>query len=562
VASVAMMVAYSPGAVAQTDPEPEPLWYSFPSGGSVDQLVYSQVHDLLFVRNSATQIRIIDLASGTVIDRHPARARFTDLSVSPDGAFVFAADYGGTDIGLGTASAPSYVHRYDIVNAEWTVHQAPDIAYRVEAISGDRVLLLEQDQWVDLTINSYSPTGGVLQLDSFGSLYQGDIEYDANTGLIFHGSDGISPASMSVVRLTGDSLAGVLETDFGAVPDGDGSVVLNSDRSRLFYGANQYEAADITNQIGPEFPQFVLAATNSFAFDAEGGVWFLPSGERLGFLPWASTAMHATPGGVSVFFALDGGEEIRACFEADAELFCVAPSCDGKPITIDMNLDGVNGIGTAGDDVILGTPGDDIIDGLGGNDTICAIGGNDVVTGGDGNDVIFGEDGNDVLRGGPGNDYLAGGSGDDRVLGGIGDDEMFGEDGNDYLGGFGGADLIEGGDGNDRIFGGFGGDTINGGAGSDVINGLIGNDIINGGLGADTVNGDAGRDEVRGGPGADTVNGGNSFDLVFGDGGDDILSGGKADDTLDGGAGFDECAGNKHFSGDTAVNCEREFGIE
>jgi Ca2+-binding RTX toxin-like protein len=288
--------------------------------------------------------------------------------------------------------------------------------------------------------------------------------------------------------------------------------------------------------------------------------------------------------------------------------------CADLLVTINMNTNGGNGTGTAGNDVILGTPGPDVINALGGVDVICGEGGNDIIDGGDDNDGIDGGAGNDVINGGAGNDIILGeggedvidgGTGDDRIsggddldtiVGGEGDDEMFGgagndrirgnqgrdliegQEGNDFLyggidedtinggpgndeiGGFGGIDTLNGGDGKDKIFGGFGADIISGGPGNDTILGLIGNDTINGDDGNDKLFGDNGRDTIFGGNGNDVIQGGNSLDTIDGGNGDDEVSGGKANDTLRGGVGQDTCIGN--LGTDTADStCEVIFGV-
>lgn len=220
--------------------------------------------------------------------------------------------------------------------------------------------------------------------------------------------------------------------------------------------------------------------------------------------------------------------------------FVPAATCNGLAVTIDLNTNGGDGMGTTGDDVILGTPGDDVITALEGNDTVCA------------------GDGDDIVRGNAGVDVIHGGNGDDRLLGGIDGDTLIGGDGDDFLGGFGGADTINGDAGNDTIFGGFGADTIDGGDDNDTINGLVGNDIINGGDGDDTLNGDRGNDTINGGAGNDTIRGGNADDILDGGDGDDTVTGGKADDTVSGGDGIDICAGNTSHNADSvdASSCE------
>ena len=205
----------------------------------------------------------------------------------------------------------------------------------------------------------------------------------------------------------------------------------------------------------------------------------------------------------------------------------ITSMCDGKLVTIDMNLNGGLGTGTAGDDVILGTPGADTILGLAGDDTICAGGDADTVRGGPGADKILGEAGNDSIFGGGGDDVIDGGNGDDVIRG------------------QGGSDTIAGGAGNDTIDGLGAADTIDGGGGDDTISGQNGADVINGGAGADT---------IKGQTGPDTLNG---------DGGDDMLFGGNGDDTLSGGPGTDKCAGNlgPNDMAETAT-CESTPGVE
>jgi Ca2+-binding RTX toxin-like protein len=237
--------------------------------------------------------------------------------------------------------------------------------------------------------------------------------------------------------------------------------------------------------------------------------------------------------------------------------------CDGRLVTINMNTNGANGVGTSGDDVIIGTPAADMIDGRGGDDVICGRAGADVILGGAGNDRLFGEDGADVIRGNEGSDMLSGGFGGDRLLGGIDADTLLGGRGDDYLGGFGGADTIDGGPGDEIIFGGFGADRIDGGSGDDTIYGLVGNDTILGGDGNDMLFGDRGNDAINGGFGDDVIQGGNANDVLDGGEGLDSVNGGRGDDRLSGGGGFnDTCVGNKQINGDIADStCERIFGV-
>lgn len=240
-----------------------------------------------------------------------------------------------------------------------------------------------------------------------------------------------------------------------------------------------------------------------------------------------------------------------------------APLCQGLRVTIDMSVNGGNGNGTPGVDVILGTPGPDEIHGFGGNDTICAGGGDDIVRGGSGNDVIYGETGNDKLFGQQGADRIHGGPGDDTIHGNLGTDQLYGEDGADRVFGYADNDLIDGGVGNDRLHGNFGDDIIQGAAGDDrifgygdddTLNGGPGNDLIGGNRGNDVIYGDGGNDNVFGSDGSDIVSGGPGDDFVQGNSGVDTVRGDSGNDRLDGGIDFDRCVSSGSF--DTTSRCE------
>ncbi len=120
-----------------------------------------------------------------------------------------------------------------------------------------------------------------------------------------------------------------------------------------------------------------------------------------------------------------------------------APLCRGRVATI-VAVDGIDTMGTSGDDVIVGTGGDDVIVAGGGDDLVCGLGGNDQVIAGPGADEVVGGRGNDRITGGAGNDRIRGGAGRDRAHGGSGRDRVQGG---------GGIDRCTGGLGLDRALG-------------------------------------------------------------------------------------------------------------
>ncbi|KAG1647331.1 Leukotoxin [Nymphon striatum] len=158
-----------------------------------------------------------------------------------------------------------------------------------------------------------------------------------------------------------------------------------------------------------------------------------------------------------------------------------AAFCDGQIVTIDMNSNGGNGTGTAGNDVILGTNGADEIDGLAGDDVICGGDGDDVIKAGPGDDIAHGELGNDRIFGAQGADSLTGGDGDDVLHGNRGNDMLVGGAGDDRIFGYAHNDTIHGGPGNDRLHGNFGNDEVHGGDGDDSVFGYGDNDQLTGG---------------------------------------------------------------------------------
>lgn len=269
-----------------------------------------------------------------------------------------------------------------------------------------------------------------------------------------------------------------------------------------------------------------------------------------------------------------------------------APTCQGLPVTHDLNTDPNAGYASPGDDVILGTSGPDVIEARGGNDTICAGDGDDLILGGPGIDYVYGEGGNDTVNSGGGDDIVYGGTGIDDIRGGPGNDELIGDLGGDTLRGDSGVDILDGGPGNDTIRGGpdddslygdIGDDFLTGGPGVDYLDGGIGfddlfgqlgidflfggddddhlrggfgNDELDGGTGNDRLDGNQGADELVGDDGDDDLNGMDGDDDLYGDAGDDDLSGGNDDDTLYGGAGVDVCRGNLGTDSAEASTCE------
>src|SRR3954447_25092292 len=153
--------------------------------GNVIAALYSSQYNLLFLRDSTADIRVLNATTGAQLGlRTPsATGAFTDFAMSPSGRYLYVADYGGTNIGYGTPSNPSFVNRYDLQTSTWTSAQAPGIGYHIAPVDDNRVLLLEVDQWVDMTLNTYTP-GAMTELSRVSPGYSGNLEYGANLNRI------------------------------------------------------------------------------------------------------------------------------------------------------------------------------------------------------------------------------------------------------------------------------------------------------------------------------------------------------------------------------------------
>ena len=295
----------TPLSVAQ--PPVNPFTYQAPSEIAsiaapfqVSQVEFAQHPGLLFVRESASQIRIIDVASGLEIDRHSAKEAFTDLDLSPSGRYLYVADFGGEVTGHGTPVRPSWVHRYDTVTRQWEVKQAPMIAYRIEAVDDRRFLLLESDQWVELTLNSFgaTPAAPISELNrGYFSLYSGDIEYDHRTKLVYHGNTGISSPEIAVLKVEGDTLKLDHRTStYGSAQSGSLPLSLSADGKRLFYGRLQVSSTDVRqNQF--LHPRAILASTAGIAFSNDN-IYSAETGEAMATLGYPATLVTASEEGI------------------------------------------------------------------------------------------------------------------------------------------------------------------------------------------------------------------------------------------------------------------------
>ena len=237
---------------------------NFTTTGNVASAIYSSQYNLLLLRDSGTDIRVLNASTGTQLSiRTPsATGSFTDFALSPSGRYLYAADYGGTNIGYDTPLYPSYVDRYDLQTNTWTSAQAPAIGHRIAPVDDSHVLLLGVDQWVDLTDNTYAP-GAMSQLSKISPGYSGNIEYNATLGKIFYNETGLSSENINTYTLSGSTMTSS-QTIAGA-SYGNYLGLLSSDGNAFYYGQEAVKASDITKTIAT-FSETISAAGPAMAF--------------------------------------------------------------------------------------------------------------------------------------------------------------------------------------------------------------------------------------------------------------------------------------------------------
>ncbi|MBN2064478.1 MAG: hypothetical protein JW745_06725 [Sedimentisphaerales bacterium] len=268
------------------------LLESIAAGGQAYQLEYSDKYKLLFMRNSGSAVRIVDTNTKTEVEIHYATETFSDMDLTPDEKYLFVADYGSENMGYGTPVRQHYVHRYDLEKRIWEVLKEPKIAYKIEGVSANRVLMQEHDQHVDMTLNSFVVEDGAMkELSRISADYYGDFEYDYRNGRVYHGSSGSSSREIHVRKLVGDILtnAGSSGT-YGTAQNGGGTCVLSSDGKYFYYGKLQVEALDVTNNRN-FFPEVIYAGSEALAFGS-GYYYDAEEGGPVGSLGYACSVMY------------------------------------------------------------------------------------------------------------------------------------------------------------------------------------------------------------------------------------------------------------------------------
>jgi hypothetical protein len=294
------------------------------SAGTADyvQVVHSPRHQLLFVR-CVVDVLVYDLKEDKVITTQPAKEQFSDMSLAGDQSVLFVADFGGEHTGYGTPIKPSRVHRFDLAARKWDERRAPKIAWRLEAVDPERLLLEAQDQWVDVTLNLWDDGSGAMKEVARTSADRtGDMEYDPRTGRAYHANFGLT-----VRTVDGDALK---QSGGNGNITGKGAwnIALSQDGSRLYYGLVQVSTADLMKELRT-FPEAILAASRDVAFGAKG-YYRASDGQKLGEYEFKTTggtagdgnlvpsAIAVSPDGLSVW-VLDRTRNVARQYALEGE---------------------------------------------------------------------------------------------------------------------------------------------------------------------------------------------------------------------------------------------------
>src|SRR6266404_4764613 len=284
---------------------------SFAAPANATMMIYSPTMDALVLKNAGSAIVAIDIESGQPTTRL-ANSLFTDMSLSPSGRYVFAADYGGENIGYGTPRGTSYVHRLDLTNMTWDLRTAY-IAGNVQAVSDAQVILKSIDQWVTFTNNAWSggtalvplntPGGGPWGPSYYASVYFGDFRYDVRTGSLLHGNSGLSSQEIQAFRIVNNEFVKQEGSGIYGSAQGYGqNVVLATDGSAFYYGALQVDPLDVTHNVRV-FPERIYAASGSVVL-GDGKYYDAHTGALLGTLPFSTRIYALNPSGDD-FWAFD-----------------------------------------------------------------------------------------------------------------------------------------------------------------------------------------------------------------------------------------------------------------
>jgi hypothetical protein len=298
-----------------------------PAPTNAVQIVYAPKHHKLLVRNAGSAIATVDTGPAPMATMRFSNASFSDMSLSPSGDFVYAADYNGEVIGYGIPAAQHYVHRLDVRTGAWDSKTA-FIASRVQATDDDHFVLKSGDQWVSFWYDLWGADPGVTVLNPpnswstgyYAAVYFGDFRFDRHSGRLIHGNSGSSSDEIQAFRISNNTFSYAEGTGTYGSAQGNGhTVALANDGSAFYFGRLQVEAIDVTHNLRT-FPSAILAATADVAFSATGDFYDAHTGAPLGTIGYATQVYAVNPSGRD-FWAFDAANNMLRHYRPYEELF-------------------------------------------------------------------------------------------------------------------------------------------------------------------------------------------------------------------------------------------------
>lgn len=333
-ATVALTLIAQVPSLAMAAAEPYAQVNFLGSPGNAEQMIYSSDYRVLVLRNAGSAIRVLDLETGAVAT-HLATYNFRDMSLSPDGRYVFVADYGGENIGYGTPANQHEVSRLDLETGVFETKATPGIAAHIEATAADRFILSSQDQWITFTYQGWGDGDATTILNAGGccwgggfyaGAYSGDIEFDVATQRLIHGNSGSSSSEIAAYQIVNNGFQYAEESGiYGTASGYGGSSVLATDGSVFYYGALQVDALDVRSNLRA-FPKIIRAANADTAF-AQDAYYDAATGSQVGQLGFSTTVYALNRAGRD-FWAYDPGKNLLRHFVPASDVPNLPPSAN------------------------------------------------------------------------------------------------------------------------------------------------------------------------------------------------------------------------------------------
>lgn len=252
---------------------------SFALPGGATQLLYALDSNSLVVRSlGRTLIKVIDLDSRNTDNFYSAHNQFTDLALTPDGQYAFAADDSG---GLGL----SHVHRLDLNTGIWSEQAVKGSVNRIAALDSEH-FAVQAANASTIVVGQWGSATPVAQIantnyNTSNPNILSALLYDAQNGRIIQSGASYWPNPvLTAFTFDGTQLVKKEATtnyDQATAPYiPNGTLTMASDNSALYFGGLQFDPANV-KAVLRYFSENIQAANGDYAlgrmayYDAHNG---------------------------------------------------------------------------------------------------------------------------------------------------------------------------------------------------------------------------------------------------------------------------------------------------